>query len=89
MIKASNVTKIYKNGFKAVDNLNLHIEEGDIYGFLGPNGAGKSTTVKILLGIINEYRGEVKIFGENILENRIDYKRRIGYVPEDQGVLAN
>lgn len=72
----------YGDGEDILKGINLEVYPGQIIGYIGPNGAGKSTTVKILLGIINKYRGEVKIFGENILENRVDYKRRIGYVPE-------
>ncbi len=69
--------------------INLEVYPGQIIGYIGPNGAGKSTTVKILLGIINKYRGEVRIFGKNILEDRVDYKRRIGYVPETAEIYEN
>lgn len=62
--------------------INLDIYQGQIIGYIGPNGAGKSTTVKILLGILNNYSGEVKIFGEDISKGDIAYKKRIGYVPE-------
>lgn len=51
MIQTENLTKVYKNGFKAVDRLNLHVEEGDIFGFLRPNGAGKTTTIRMLDGL--------------------------------------
>lgn len=79
----------YGDGEDILKGINLEVYPGQIIGYIGPNGAGKSTTVKILLGIINRYRGEVKIFGENILENRIDYKRRIGYVPETAEVYES
>lgn len=62
--------------------VNLNVEPGQIIGYIGPNGAGKSTTIKILLGMVEGYTGTVRIFGEDIRENSIDYKRRIGYVPE-------
>lgn len=62
--------------------LNMTIYPGQIIGYIGPNGAGKSTTVKIMLGLIESYKGEVSIFGENIRLNSTDYKKRIGYVPE-------
>lgn len=52
MIQTENLTKVYKNGFKAVSGLNLHVAEGDIFGFLGPNGAGKTTTIRMLDGLL-------------------------------------
>ncbi|MFZ5354171.1 MAG: ABC transporter ATP-binding protein [Bacillota bacterium] len=61
--------------------INLEVYEGQIIGYIGPNGAGKSTTVKVLLSILEDYRGKVCIFGESIKDN-VNYKRRIGYVPE-------
>ncbi|UOE94906.1 ABC transporter ATP-binding protein [Alkalihalobacillus sp. LMS39] len=61
--------------------IDLKVYEGQIIGYIGPNGAGKSTTVKIMLGLIEDYFGEVNIFGESIKDNII-YKKRIGYVPE-------
>jgi ABC-2 type transport system ATP-binding protein len=69
--------------------IDIEVYPGQIIGYIGPNGAGKSTTVKILLGIINEYQGEIKILGENIKENNIDYKRKIGYVPESAEIYEN
>ncbi len=67
---------------EALKGINLEIYKGDVVGYIGPNGAGKSTTVKIILGLLKNYHGEVKIFGEDIKTNPIEYKRRIGYVPE-------
>lgn len=68
-----------KDVLKGVD---LEVYPGQIIGYIGPNGAGKSTTVKIMLGLVEGYSGEVRIFGENPKDGGIDYKRRIGYVPE-------
>lgn len=79
----------YGDSGDILKGINLEIYPGQIIGYIGPNGAGKSTTVKILLGIINQYRGEVRIFGENIQEDRVDYKRRIGYVPETAEIYEN
>lgn len=62
--------------------INLDVYKGQIIGYIGPNGAGKSTTVKILLGLIEGYMGEVKILGRDISDGNIEYKRKIGYVPE-------
>lgn len=62
--------------------INLDIYKGNIIGYIGSNGAGKSTTIKILLGLVKGYRGEVYIFGKNIEDEDNDYKEKIGYVPE-------
>ncbi|WP_206459216.1 ABC transporter ATP-binding protein [Anaerovorax sp. IOR16] len=67
---------------QVLKGINLEIQSGQIIGYIGPNGAGKSTTVKILLGILEGFQGEVKVFGEDISTGSIKYKKRIGYVPE-------
>jgi len=66
----------------ALSGLNLRVEPGEILGFLGPNGAGKSTTVKILTGMIRPTRGTARVAGFDVVEQPLDVKRRIGYVPE-------
>ncbi|BEP27798.1 ABC transporter ATP-binding protein [Helicovermis profundi] len=81
IIEIENLTKKYSQK-EVLKGVNLKIYPGQIIGYIGPNGAGKSTTVKILLGLIEDYSGTVKIFGEDIRENSVDYKFRIGYVPE-------
>ena len=70
MIQIKNVTKIFGKNFKAVDDLNLEIDKGYIYGFLGPNGAGKTTTLKMITGILKADKGEIFINGIKI-EKRI------------------
>lgn len=62
--------------------IDLEILPGKIIGYIGPNGAGKSTTVKIMLGMIHDYEGTVEIFGKDIKVDSVEYKQRIGYVPE-------
>lgn len=62
--------------------IDLDIYPGKIIGYIGPNGAGKSTTVKILTGIIQDYTGEVMVFGKNLRENILDVKSKVGYIPE-------
>ncbi|MBC8062921.1 MAG: ABC transporter ATP-binding protein [Clostridiaceae bacterium] len=77
-------------GFNEVlRGINLDIYKGEIIGYIGPNGAGKSTTVKILLGILEGYKGEIKIFGEKISSEDVNYKRRIGYIPETAEIYDN
>lgn len=78
------IQNLYKSfGTKEVlKGINLDVYPGQIIGYIGPNGAGKSTTVKIILGLINEYDGQIKIFGKDIKDNPVEYKKHIGYVPE-------
>lgn len=75
---------------KVLKGIDLDVYSGQIIGYIGPNGAGKSTTVKIMLGLIEQYTGEVKIFGHNISsEKSVEYKKRIGYVPETADIYDN
>lgn len=67
---------------EVLKGIDLDIYSGQIIGYIGPNGAGKSTTVKIMLGLIGQYTGEITIFGKNISDGNVEYKKRIGYVPE-------
>lgn len=76
-------------GDDVLKGIDLDVYEGEIIGYIGPNGAGKSTTVKILLGIINKYRGYVEIFGQDISKGGIEYKKKIGYVPETAEIYDN
>lgn len=87
MIRVENVTKSYAKGkVKAVDNLNLHVRRGEIFGFIGPNGAGKTTTIKMLTGILAPDQGEIFVDGKNIKTNRLEVKRSIGYVPDNHEI---
>lgn len=67
---------------EVLKGINLDVYKGQIIGYIGPNGAGKSTTIKILLGIVEGFQGEVRVCGEDITTGNIDYKKKIGYVPE-------
>jgi ABC-2 type transport system ATP-binding protein len=80
MIKISHVTKKYGKTV-IVDDLSLTIKEGSVFGFLGPNGAGKTTTLKIILGLIKDYDGIIKIEDEDATSPKI--KQKIGFMPED------
>jgi ABC-2 type transport system ATP-binding protein len=81
IIETLNLTKFFGRKLIAVNNLNLEVEKGTIYGFLGPNGAGKTTTIRLLLGLIKPTAGEVRVFGEKMTFNSSDLRRRIGYLP--------
>ncbi|MBO7134505.1 MAG: gliding motility-associated ABC transporter ATP-binding subunit GldA [Bacteroidales bacterium] len=80
-IEVRNITKVFGEQ-KALDNVSFEIRNGEIVGFLGPNGAGKSTLMKIITGYIPATNGEVLINGMNILENPIEIRKKLGYLPE-------
>jgi len=74
---------------QVLKGISLEIYRGQVIGYIGPNGAGKSTTVKIMLGLVEEYSGEISIFGEDISKGGVAYKRKIGYVPETVEIYDN
>lgn len=88
MLDIQNLTKRYGK-FLAVDNLNLHIDKGEIFGFVGPNGAGKTTTMKIVCGLLEASGGSVMVDGVDALGHSDDIKRKVGYVPDFFGVYDN
>lgn len=83
MIELINVTKSYNGKTKAVDNVNLTIPNGEIFGFLGPNGAGKTTIIKMITGIINPVSGSISINGIDIKKEDIKAKKQFGFVPDN------
>lgn len=88
MLTIKNLVKKYGK-FTAVDNLNLHINKGSIYGFVGPNGAGKTTTMKIIAGLLSATSGSVMINGEEVVKNPRLLREKIGYMPDFFGVYDN
>ena len=64
-----------------VRDLNLQVDEGEVFGFLGPNGAGKTTTLKLLLGLVSPDKGKIRIFGQSQRDHRV--RARLGYLPEN------
>ena len=82
MLNIEHLTKAYGEK-KAVDDLNLHIAPGEIYGFIGHNGAGKTTTLKSVAGILQFDAGEIYIDGISIKENPLECKRRFAYIPDN------
>ena len=81
MIEATHLTKQYGNA-NALFDVNFSIDKGEVVGFLGPNGAGKSTTMNLLCGYLTPSWGQVKIAGIDMVENPLEAKRHIGYLPE-------
>ncbi|AJD92766.1 ABC transporter ATP-binding protein [Jeotgalibacillus malaysiensis] len=75
--------------FQALNDVNLSIQKGEIFGFIGPNGAGKSTTIRILLGILKPTAGSASIFGMNVWKESVDIHKRIAYVPGDANLWPN
>ena len=82
MLRIEHLTKQYGDK-KAVDDLSLHIQPGEIYGFIGHNGAGKTTTIKACCGILQFDAGEVFVDGVSIRENPLACKRQIAYLPDN------
>ncbi len=88
MLEIQGLTKKYGK-FLALDNLNLHINKGEIFGFVGPNGAGKTTTMRIVCGLLKSSDGNVFVDGVNAITHPEDIKRKVGYVPDFFGVYDN
>ena len=82
MLKINNLTKTFGDK-KAVDNLTLHINPGEIYGFIGHNGAGKTTTIKCCCGILQFDQGEIYIDGMSVKDNPLACKQKIAYIPDN------
>lgn len=82
MLKINQLTKTYGEK-KAVDNLTLHIQPGEIYGFIGHNGAGKTTTLKSVVGILGFDSGEILVDGVSVKEDPIACKKKIAYIPDN------
>ena len=89
--KILDINNLFKNfgAFTAVNNISLHVNKGDIYGFLGPNGAGKSTTLRMVLGLIKPSNGEILINGENISGSKRKYLNSIGALIEKPDFYKN
>ena len=83
MITFRNVSKSYKKGVKAVDDLSFTVNDGEIFGFLGPNGAGKSTTIRMLTGILNIDEGQILLDDYDIAKQPMEAKKTFGYVADD------
>ncbi len=81
MIQTQGLTKAFGD-FTAVRDLSLQVERGEVFGFLGPNGAGKTTTIRMLMGILVPSAGRAVIDGLDCQRDRVEVKRRVGYVPD-------
>ncbi|MCF8241803.1 MAG: ABC transporter ATP-binding protein [Melioribacteraceae bacterium] len=86
-ISIEELTKIYKNGNRAINNINLEIESG-MLGLLGPNGAGKTTLMRILATLMRPSSGNVKVNGLDLQKNRAEIRAMLGFLPQDFGYFA-
>ena len=88
MLELKGITKKF-TVIPAVDNVSFAVKSSEILGYLGPNGAGKTTTIKMLAGLLEPTDGNVYFHGKNIKDNLYDYKKRIGYVPEESAIYPH
>lgn len=86
MLEIKNLTKIYKGGKTAVDNLSLTVRAGDIYGFIGHNGAGKTTTIKAVVGIHDFDKGEIRVDGKDVRTQSLACKKAMAYIPDNPDI---
>jgi ABC-type multidrug transport system ATPase subunit len=89
VIQTTNLNFSFKKGFKTLDNINLLVPQGSIYGFLGPNGAGKTTTLRLLLGLLRNQEGKLEIFGKEFASNRMEILRRLGSLIEQPSLYLH
>ena len=82
-LEIDNLQKIYRNGFQALDGVNLTVNQGDFYALLGPNGAGKSTTIGIICSLINKTAGKVHVYGVDLDRDPAAARMHIGLVPQE------
>lgn len=83
MLEIKDLNHTYSDGKVAIKNINLTVENGDIYGFVGPNGAGKSTTIKSIVGILPYTSGSIKVNGRDVIRDSIAVKQEIAYIPDN------
>lgn len=86
IVEFKDVLKRFDN-LVALDNFNIQIKEGEIYGLLGPNGSGKTTAINCMLSLLRYEKGQINLFGEKMSHDRFDIKEKIGYVPQDIAVF--
>ena len=82
MLYIKNVSKSYNNK-KAIENISIEINKGEIFGFIGHNGAGKTTTLKAVVGIHDFEEGDITINSKSVKSNPIEYKKQIAYIPDN------
>jgi ABC-2 type transport system ATP-binding protein len=86
MLEIKKFSKIYSNDKKAVDNISLEVQKGEIFGFIGHNGAGKTTTIKSIVGILDFEEGDILIDGKSIKKEPIECKKIMAYIPDNPDI---
>ncbi|MEQ6357050.1 ABC transporter ATP-binding protein [Lysinibacillus sp. M3] len=89
MLDIKNFSKVYKDKKKAVDNISLSVENGDVFGFIGHNGAGKSTTIKSVVGILDFEEGDIYIDGHSIKKEPLKCKSKFAYIPDSPEIYEH
>ncbi len=89
IIKTTNLNFSFGSGAKTLDDVNLEVPPGSIYGFLGPNGAGKTTTLRLLLGLLRNQQGTIELFGKQFNSNRIEILKRLGSLIEQPSLYLH
>lgn len=89
VIKTAGLTHHYSRGIKTLDDINLQVERGSIYGFLGPNGSGKTTTLSLLLGLLGMQKGSIEIFGQRLQTNRTAILKKVGSLVESPSLYGH
>ncbi len=89
IIQTEGLNFSFQNGMRTLDNVQLSVPKGSIYGFLGPNGAGKTTTLRLLLGLLRNQQGKIELFGQNFQEHRIEILRKLGSLIEQPSLYGH
>ncbi len=89
IVKTSHLSYSFRNGVKTLDDVNLEVPAGSIYGFLGPNGAGKTTTLRLLLGLLKNQAGELEVFGKPFTAHRLEILKRLGSLIEQPSLYLH
>lgn len=87
-VELKGLTKRYPGG-KGIEDVNLEVPTGEIFGFIGPNGAGKSTTLRLLMGLLRPTRGEARLFGRDVFTEGPEMRTDVGYVPNEPALYEN
>ena len=89
IIKTTGLSYHYSKSVQTLSDINLEVEKGSIYGFLGPNGSGKTTTLSLLLGLLNNQKGDIEIFGQHLQANRTNILRKVGSLIETPSLYGH
>ncbi|MCR5422165.1 MAG: ABC transporter ATP-binding protein [Bacilli bacterium] len=89
MLEIRNLVKTYGTSFRAVDDLSITINDGEIFAFIGPNGAGKTTTIKSIMGLLEYDSGAILFNGMNVKDNMMEFKKQTAYIPDNPDLYDN